>query len=116
MITSNPRGYATVSTKFKLEFNNLQGYQYRKLIIFSDMIQNSVDMELVPSCGNRGNCITYDKLRKNYNDEKWMNLKPILGKSPDVHVYYLACKFDEDLIWFDESRRYLAKHFQRVGT
>ena len=81
----------------KLEFNNLQGYQYRKLIIFSDMIQNSVDMELVPSCGNRGNCITYDKLRKNYNDEKWMNLKPIFGANPpDVHVYYLACKFDED--------------------
>lgn len=73
-------------------------YEYRKIIIISNLLQHSRSMSLIRSCRDQGGCISYDDLKARYNPELWEGLKPEFGiNPPEVFVYYLSCKYDQNL-------------------
>lgn len=85
-----------LSTKTPLDFAS--DYEYRKIIIFSDLMQNSKSMSLIRSCRDQGSCISYDDLKAKYDPKLWEGLKPEFGiNPPEVFVYYLRCKHDRDM-------------------
>ena len=85
-----------LSTKTPLDFAS--DYEYRKIIIFSDLMQNSRSMSLLRSCRDKGSCISYDDLKAGYDTKLWESLKPEFGiNPPEVFVYYLRCKHDRDM-------------------
>ncbi len=74
-------------------------YDYRKIIIFSDLMQFSKNINLISSCRDRKKCITWDDFKNNPGNRlKVKNMMPKFGDSPpEVYVYYLQCKHDKNL-------------------
>ena len=74
-------------------------YDYRKIIIFSDLMQYSKNINLISSCRDRNKCITWDDFKNNTNNRlKVRNILPKFGNNPpEIYVYYLQCKHDKDL-------------------
>jgi len=71
------------------------GYDNRKLIIFSDLIQNSENLSIFNSC-KKGKCITWDSVK---DAPKIKALMPAFSSDnkPEVLVYYLQCKYNKNL-------------------
>ena len=74
-------------------------YDYRKIIIFSDLLQYSKNINLISSCRDRNKCITWDDFKNNTNNRlKVKNMLPKFGNNPpEIYVYYLQCKHDKYL-------------------
>jgi hypothetical protein len=74
-------------------------YEYRKIIIFSDLMQYSKNLNLISSCRDKKNCITWEDFKNNpQNRIKIRNMMPKFGENPpDVFVYYLQCKHDKNM-------------------
>ena len=99
-----------LSRNNKLDFGS--DYEYRKIVIFSDLMQFSDNVDLIASCRNKKKCVSYEDMKNQMNERLWENLKPSWGtKKPEVYVYYLQCRHDQGLdiglldIWqsyFDE--------------
>tara|TARA_B100001057_G_scaffold474644_1_gene540433 strand:- start:1591 stop:2421 length:831 start_codon:yes stop_codon:yes gene_type:complete len=81
----------------EIDFSN--EYEYRKLIIFSDLMQFSKNVNLISSCRDRKKCITWDNFKNDpSNRMKVRNMMPRFGENPpEVFVYYLQCKHDKNL-------------------
>lgn len=78
-----------------LNFTDGSGYKNRKLIIFSDLIQNSENLSIFTSC-KKGKCITWDSIK---DTPKIKALMPAFNSDnkPEVLVYYLQCKYNKNL-------------------
>ena len=83
--------------KKTLDFGS--NYAYRKIIIFSDLMQHSKTTSLIKDCTGKKKCPSYEEYKKTFANEKdWENLMPKFGiNKPDVFVYYLQCRHDQDL-------------------
>ena len=81
------------------EMDFTEQYDYRKIIIFSDLMQYSKNINLISSCRDRNKCITWDDFKNNTNNRlKVKNMLPKFGNNPpEIYVYYLQCKHDKDL-------------------
>ena len=79
------------------KFGFLDNNQYRKLIIVSDLIQNSKKLNLYEEC--KTNCITWDKFKKNKKLKKWTEMiLPDFGENPpQVQFIFLNENFDQNL-------------------
>ena len=85
-----------LSRNSTLDFGS--NYQYRKIIVFSDLMQFSDKMDLISSCRDKKKCISYEDLKSNYSERLWEDMKPNFGTNPpEVFVYYLQCRHDQDL-------------------
>ena len=74
-------------------------YDYRKIIIFSDLLQFSKNLNLISSCRDKKNCISWDDFKNAPNNRlKVKNMMPKFGDNPpEVYIYYLQCKYDKNL-------------------
>ena len=85
-----------LSRNTKLDFGS--DYEYRKIIIFSDLMQFSKNINLISSCRDKKKCVSYEDMKKQMNEKLWENLKPTWGtKKPEVFIYYLQCRHDQEL-------------------
>lgn len=85
-----------LSRNSKLDFGS--DYEHRKIIIFSDLMQFSDNINLISSCRDKKQCDSYEDVKKQMNETLWENLKPSWGtKKPKVYVYYLQCRHDQGL-------------------
>ena len=84
-----------ISRVDELKFTDGSGYQNRKLIIFSDLIQNSMNLSIWTSC-KKGKCITWDSVK---DKPKIKQLMPSFddGNKPEVFIYYLQCMYNRNL-------------------
>ena len=85
--------------------------KYRKLIIVSDLMQYSKNLDFYPSCETRKKCRTWSKFKKDKKLQNWIEAlkpeffdmddegKPILENSPlEVEIIYLNSSFDPKLL------------------
>ncbi len=101
----------------RLDLDFQSDYQYRKIIIFSDMLQHSRNMSFLKDCRPteiingksvrlahankdfvKGKCKTFNEYKSQMNENKWNTTVPNFGiNPPEVFVYYLNCRHDPDL-------------------
>jgi len=104
---------AELGLRLDLDFQS--DYQYRKIIIFSDMLQHSQNMSFLWNCRptesdgvtriknkdgsfKKGECKTFDEYKNRMNENKWDTTVPNFGiNPPEVFIYYLNCMYDPDL-------------------
>ncbi len=104
---------AELGLRLDLDFQS--DYQYRKIIIFSDMLQHSQNMSFLWNCRpterdgvtriknkdgsfKKGECKTFDEYKNRMNENKWNTTAPNFGiNPPEVFIYYLNCNYDPDL-------------------
>lgn len=89
-------------------------WSYRKIIIFSDLVQNSVNLSIQNNCApvkwdtvdgkkqkvptGNGKCPTYDEVKSKMNEVMWQTSLPDFGVNPpEVFIYYLNCRHDPKL-------------------
>ena len=85
--------------------------KYRKLIIVSDLMQYSKNLDFYPSCESRKKCKTWSKFKNDKKLKNWIqglqpkffemddDNKPILDISPlEVEIIYLNSSFDPKLL------------------
>ena len=78
-----------------LNFTDDDKWQSRKIIIFSDLLQNSDTLTIYNSC-KRGKCITWDSVKDKPSVKQLMpSFKD--NNKPEVFVYYLHCKYNRKL-------------------
>ena len=78
-----------------LNFTDDDKWQNRKIIIFSDLLQNSDTLTIYNSC-KRGKCITWDSVKDKPSVKQLMPSFKDENK-PEVFVYYLHCKYNRKL-------------------
>ena len=78
-----------------LNFTDDDKWQSRKIIIFSDLLQNSDTLTIYNSC-KRGKCITWDSVKDKPSVKQLMPSFKDENK-PEVFVYYLHCKYNRKL-------------------
>ena len=97
----------------RLDLDFQSDYQYRKIIIFSDMLQHSSNMSFLKDCrptknnkrlkhsnGDlvKGKCKTFSEYKATMNENKWGATIPNFGVNPpEIFIYYLNCRHDPDL-------------------
>lgn len=71
-------------------------YEYRNLVIVSDLIQYSKRLNLYPSCRNNKQCITWNDFKNKSENKLWIRgIMPKFGKDkPNVKIVYLNSKND----------------------
>jgi len=87
-----------ISRNPQLDFGD--DYAYRKIIIFSDLMQHSKQLSLISKCRDKKKCDTYEKVKGGMVDIMWEKNLPTFGdpdKNPEVFVYYLQCRHDQKL-------------------
>lgn len=74
-------------------------YQYRKLIIVSDLIQYSDKLNLYPSCVNKKTCITWEEFKNKRENKLWIRgiMPKFGGNNPEVKIIYLNSEHDPKL-------------------
>ena len=79
-----------------LNFKDEDKWQSRKIIIFSDLLQNSDTLTIYNSCYRKGKCITWDSVKDKPSVKQLMpEFKD--NNKPEVLVYYLQCKHNRNL-------------------
>ena len=80
-----------------LQFDD--SYETRKLIIVSDFLQFSDNVNFRASCVNGNKCVTWEKLKEKKSLKNWLETSsPDFGSYyPDVEIIYLNSKFDPKL-------------------
>ena len=74
-------------------------YSSRKLIIVSDLVQWSKNIEFHSKCIKKGSCESWSKIKKNKKHKVWLEaMKPSFGRSSiAVEIIYLNSKLDPKL-------------------
>tara|TARA_X000001036_G_C20678150_1_gene804940 strand:+ start:1627 stop:2679 length:1053 start_codon:yes stop_codon:yes gene_type:complete len=75
-------------------------WKYRKILIFSDLLQHSDNVSIWNSCVKtaRKKCKTFKTVKESMKDEKWSSFVPDFGPNPpSVHVMYMNCFADKEL-------------------
>ena len=75
------------------------GYEYRKLIIVSDFLQYSNNLDLYPSCLRKGQCVSWESVRNDKQLKLWIesNLPDFGDSLPEVEFIYLNANADPKL-------------------
>ena len=81
-----------------LKFRDDDGYEYRKLIIVSDFLQHSDNLDLYPSC-SKGKCVSWESVKKDRQLKQWIefNLPKFRDSPPEVEFIYLNSNSDPKL-------------------
>jgi len=76
-----------------------ESYTSRKLIIVSDLLQYSDNLEFVNQCVNKKSCSSWSRIKKNKKNKVWIEaMKPDFGKqSIEVEIIYLNSQADPKL-------------------
>lgn len=74
-------------------------YTSRKLIIVSDLLQFSDNLEIVNKCVDKKSCSSWSKIKKNKKNKVWIEaMKPDFGQKPiEVEIIYLNSQADPKL-------------------
>lgn len=75
------------------------GYEYRKLIIVSDFLQYSNNLDLYPSCLRKRQCVSWESVRNDKQLKLWIesNLPDFGDSLPEVEFIYLNANADPKL-------------------
>lgn len=74
-------------------------YSSRRLIIVSDLLQYSDNLEFVQRCINKKACLSWSRIKEDKNNRTWIDaIKPSFGNKPiQVEIIYLNSQSDPKL-------------------
>lgn len=80
-----------------LQFDD--SYETRKLIIVSDLLQYSDNVNFISSCVRRNKCVTWERLKEKKSLKNWLDTSsPDFGSyKPEVEIIYLNSNNDPKL-------------------